>query len=141
MAEILCRRTLAGLTPLDEDGWEMLQCWSINDILKVKVTKPRNLAHHRKFFGLLGVIVHNQEFYKSTDHLLLWLKHRLGLVDMVPTHDGTSRIREQSISFAVMDDTQFTAFYDQAVDVLCTEVIPGLDKRELEEEVMEILGG
>jgi len=140
MTDILCRRTLAGLTPLDEDGWEALQCWSINDIVKAKVTKPRNLAHHRKFFGLLGIIVHNQEFYKSTDHLLLWLKHRLGLIDMVPTHDGTSRAREQSISFSAMDDTQFCAFYDQAVDVLVTEVIPGLDRQELEEEVREILG-
>tara|TARA_Y100000310_G_scaffold324033_1_gene385365 strand:- start:2049 stop:2471 length:423 start_codon:yes stop_codon:yes gene_type:complete len=140
MTDILCRRTLAGLTPLDEEGWEALQCWSINDIVKAKVTKPRNLAHHRKFFALLQIIVRNQECYKSSDHLLLFLKDRLGLVDYIVRHDGKSMKVFQSISFANFDDTQFCAFYDQCVDVLITEVIPGLDRQELEEEVLEILG-
>ena len=137
---LLMVKRLGSLHPYDDEGVEALKNIGPTQIVKITYSKPRNLRFHCKFFAMLGIILANQEHYKSTDDLLHVCKLRIGHVTVIQTPQGEERI-PKSISFANMDDTEFSKFYDRAVDWTLSEVIPGLARQHLDAEVeAELLG-
>ena len=61
---------LGALRPTDEQGVEVLRkVWS-GESIKCTITRPRNIRFHNKFFAMLGIVLKNQEHYKSMDELL-----------------------------------------------------------------------
>ncbi len=131
---------LGALRPMDDMGIEAMQKIGDGELVKVTWTRPRNVRFHRKFFGMLQIILANQEHYKSMDDLLDVCKLRIGHVRIVKTAMGDVRF-PASISFANMDETEFSAFYDRAIDWMLTEVIPGLQRQRLDAEVeAELIG-
>lgn len=135
MAEVILRKRLSGvLEPVDDDGKRTLAKFKNGTLIRAQVTKPRNVHFHRKFFAMLNLILQNQEHYKSVDDLLDVCKLRIGHVRVIQTATGEERV-PQSISFAAMDETAFQEFYDRAVNWMLEEVIPGLRKHDLNQEV------
>ena len=136
----LIQKRLGSLHPYNDAGTEALSKIGPNEIVKITFSRPRNLRFHCKFFAMLGIILANQEHYKTTDELLNVCKLRTGHVEMVQTPQGEERW-PKSISFASMDETEFSAFYDRAVDWMLSEVIPGLQRQHLDAEVeAELIG-
>ena len=132
-SQIMVKR-LGAIRPTDDEGTEGMKKIPDGSLVKVTWTRPRNIRFHKKFFAMLGVVLKNQEHYKSMDDLLDVCKLSIGHVRIVETR--TARIRlPKSISFASMDETEFSAFYDRAVDWVLSEVIPGLQRQHLDEEV------
>lgn len=139
MSVILLRKRLGGsLEPIDDMGREALAKIGQGSIVKCDITRPRSILFHRKFFAMLQMIYHNQDHYKSPEHLLEVCKHRVGHVEIISTKHGEI-VRAKSISFAEMDDTAFSNFYDRAVNWMIEEVIPGLQRGELDREIEEAL--
>ena len=101
---------------------------------------PTNIRFHNKFFAMLGIVLKNQEHYHSIDELLGVCKLRTGYVTIIQTPQGFVHL-PKSISFATMDETEFSAFYDKAVDWVLSEVIPGLQRQHLDVEVEDQLIG
>ncbi len=67
-------------------------------------------------------------------------KLRIGHVTIVQTPQGEERW-PASISFASMDETAFSEFYERAVDWVLSDVIPGLQRQHLDAEVeAELIG-
>jgi len=140
MTKFLVAKRLTGLYPVDDVGAAAIRRFGMGEIISVEVKRPRNVAFHRKFFALLHIILANQEHYKSIDDLLDVCKLRIGHVRTVQTKHGEVKIPD-SISFAAMDDTAFANFYDRACAWVIQDVIPGLDRKNLDEEVRaELLG-
>ena len=133
-SEFLALRRLNSLRPTDEAGEEILRRIPADAILSVRISRPRNPRHHAKFFAMLGLILKNQDHYKSIDELLDVCKLQIGHCKTIQTRRGPERT-PLSISFAAMDQTQFDGFYDRAVDWVLTDVIPGLRRAELDAEV------
>lgn len=133
---------LGALRPAQEQDvgvWGHLKI-AEREVVKVQISRPRNYRFHCKFFAMLGIIFKNQEHYKSTKELLNVCKLRIGHVDIVQTPQGEERW-PKSISWASMDETEFSAFYDRAVDWTLQEVIPGLQRQHLDAEVeAELIG-
>ena len=125
---------LGALRPAFDADAEVLARVKEGAELKVTWTVPRNIQFHNKFFAMLGIILANQEHYTSTQELLAVCKLRIGHVNAIKTPQGIERW-PASISFAKMDETAFAAFYNQAVDWMLTEVIPGLQRQHLDGEV------
>lgn len=135
---VLMRRTLAGkLEPVDEVGREAME--HVKGVVSVEIKKPRNLGHHRKLFALLSLILPNQTRYATTEELLCAIKVYAGLCVPVQLGDGTMVRVPKSISFASMDQTEFEAFWDRVVKVVCERIIPGLKRADLERELLEIV--
>ncbi|KKL59225.1 hypothetical protein LCGC14_2217480 [marine sediment metagenome] len=132
-SQIMVKR-LGALRPTDDSGTEALQKIGDGELVKVSWSRPRNIRFHRKFFAMLQIILANQEHYKSMDDLLDVCKLRIGHVRIVETAKGIERF-PASISFANMDETEFSAFYDRAVDWVLREVLPGLQRQHLDAEV------
>ena len=134
MAKFLAAKKLRALYAIDEQGEAAMRNIGQGEIVGVEIKRPRNVRFHRKFFAMLSIILQNQDYYKSIDDLLCVCKLRTGHCHSVMTKLGEVQIPD-SISFAAMDDVAFSAFYDRAVAWVCQEVIPGLERKHLDEEV------
>ena len=133
---------LGALRPAQEQDYEVWDHMKIaeREVVKIQISRPRNYRFHCKFFAMLGIILANQVHYQTTDELLNVCKLRIGHVVVVKTPSGEERW-PKSISFAAMDESQFSAFYNRAVDWMLSEVIPGLQRQHLDAEVeAELLG-
>ncbi len=133
---------LGALRPAQEQDVEVWSHLKIaeREVIKVQISRSRNYRFHCKFFAMLGIILTNQEYYQTTDELLNVCKLRIGHVDIVQTPQGEERW-PKSISFASMNETEFSTFYDRAVDWVLQDVIPGLQRQHLDAEVEAELVG
>lgn len=140
MTMILMRKGLAGrLEPVDDAGRDFLAKIAAGSVVSAEVKRPRNIGHHRKFFALVNMIWQNQTRYKSPDELLDAIKVHIGHATAMTLRDGTEVRVPKSISFASMDQAAFDAFWDRVVQVVCAEIIPGLNRDDLERELLDLV--
>lgn len=139
MVEITMRKGLAGLATIDGVGEEVLAGIGVGDIVRVRITRPRNLAFHNKFFALCTLVAENTEAVKDVDELVFRLKIATGHCRQIMRDDGLILYEPRSISFAQMDETSFGEFYKKCVDIICLKLIPGMDEKALQAEVLEMI--
>ena len=137
MARFLARRLGEGMIPIDDIGREAIRRVPMNATVSVEVKRPRNPEHHRKLFALLSLIYQNQTLYSTVEDLLDAIKIHVGHAKALKLRDGTAVMVPKSISFSTTDQTAFEEFYSKVIDCVVTEIIPGLDKADLERELME----
>ncbi len=139
--EVFLRRQLGALRAIDATGEEALKDIPQNEIVRVTIRRPRNVAHHRKFWALIAVIFPHQSLYPTEEMLLAAMKVALGFGETIKLPDGRVIIIPKSISFAKLDQHAFEQFYDRAVLLITTKILPGVDRKDLEREVADILAG
>lgn len=137
--EVLLVKTRDGLKASDPISQESIDAIAIGKQVSATLRLARNVKHHRKFFAMLGVIYENQTRYPTSSHLLAVIKILTGHYDVFPVR-GKETFFVKSINFAAMDQIEFESFYNHAVNIILQEIIPGLDKQDLENRVLEILG-
>lgn len=138
---VFMRRHMGALRPIDAASEAALACVLHNEIVQVEIKRPRNLAHHRKWWKLVQVVYPHQSTYPTIEQFHAALKCALGYADSVTLPDGRVMLVSRSISFATMDQAAFEQFYERAVDLICTRIIPRLDREDLMQEVGEIIEG
>ena len=137
MSTVMMRKGLRGLEAVDEAGADVLRRIKASEVVRVEVTKPRNLSFHRRFFALLTIVWQTCGDWPSVEDLLIELKVRIGHVREVVIRDSGEVVKvPESISFSAMDETAFWQFYEKCVQVICTDMVPGLDDAALREEVL-----
>jgi len=137
--EFFVERTVQGLKAIDDHGRSILQKVKVGEVIQCELNKPRNLAHHRKFWALLNTVWQAAGEWSSPYGLLIELKVRLGLVQEVLLRDTGELVRvPKSISFAQMDQTEFDQFYERAMMELCA-MAGGIEPAELRQAVLEEL--
>ena len=134
MVKIDMAKTIGGLQPVYEDGEKVIRGLKLGEVISVDVVRPRNGKFHNKFYALMNLIYKNQEGYPSLDVLVSVCKLRTGHYYVVETRLEQYKI-PKSISFANMDDGEFKDFYDRVCKWVISEVIPGLDRGDLDETV------
>jgi hypothetical protein len=137
--EIYMRRRgfkLEPITPYDE---EALYKFAEGCDLTVTIKRPRSNKQHRFFWGLLQKVCENHDVYRQADQLLLWLKVRMGYVEEVRFHNEKVWWVAKSTNYNSMPQDEFRKFFDEALDIIVTEVIPDLNKEELVREVENML--
>ncbi|MDZ4248654.1 MAG: DUF1367 family protein [Candidatus Nanopelagicales bacterium] len=134
MARIMLVKKLSALYPVDEEAQAVMRTIGQGEIIATEIRRPRNLAFHRRLFAMLHIVLENQTYYKSMDDLLDVAKLAVGHYRTIGTKWGDVRI-PSSISFAAMDQPAFQEFYDKVVEWVTREVIPGLRRSDLDEEV------
>lgn len=138
--DLLLAKTLTGLAPADDASRDDLRGVKLGQILRCKVHRMRNGAHHRKFFALLSTVWSACDQWPTVESLLVDLKFRLRHTDDVLLVSTGEVVRvPKSISFASMDQTEFDQFYALAIRELC-EMAGGIDEDALRGAVLEQLG-
>lgn len=136
MTEIIMAKALNSLRPIDEAGEELLQKIKFRALVKVKITRSRNLKHHAKFFALMRIVYSNQERYTNPDHLLTALKIAAGWTEAIIMPSGNQYLIPKSIAFDKMDQTEFEVFYDRALDIVIEHFLPGVGREDLANEIL-----
>lgn len=132
--KIVLIKTLSGnIIPAYEQDKERLKKFKAGEPFMADVTKPRNLKFHRKFFGLLNLVLENQEIYKHIEDLRRDITIEAGYFYHRTTMLGEVVKEPKSISFAAMDDAEFSEFYDKCINVIIQHF--SFDKESLIEEI------
>lgn len=129
------RPYLLPLTPL---GSAMLATIPIGEEIDIKIARERSLPQHKLFWALLEHVAKASAF-ETPEKLLAAIKLRLGRYDLLAMPNGKVVPVPQSISFGKMPQDEFRKFFDQAVELICAEVVPGADKDGLLAEVEAML--
>ena len=135
MTKFIARKRLGSLFPVDQIGEDCLRKIKTDDLVQVEVRRPRNIQHHRKFFALLVLVHENQSRYASVEELLDAIKVHVGHCETMFLRDGTEVKRPKSIAFHKMNQYEFDDFYKRVLDVVASEIIPGIQKDDLRREV------
>jgi hypothetical protein len=140
MADLIMVKRLGALRPADDASEEFLNGLPPGELIKVKISRSRNLQQHRKFYALLQIVFQNQSIYPTIDALLAVIKITLGHCDIVKLPDGQMAPVVKSISFASMPQDDFNRFYSQTVDLVLQHFLAGIERTELEREIYQLVG-
>lgn len=142
MAEVLfLRKTLNGLKPSNRLSQEAYDAIPLNSEVKAEITRPRHLKHHRKFFALLQVIFPHQTTYATMRAFRAALTCAAGHCETASLGDGRTILIPESISFGKLDQAGFESFYERALDVITTRILPSIDREDVEREIADVLAG
>lgn len=134
MADFYAIAHLGTLKPVDDEGRAFI-ARKQGKTLRVEVTEPRNIGHHRKFYAMIAILVDNSSY--SKDEIVNLIKLGIGHVEMCRTPNGIERW-PASIAFHAMKDEQFRDFYDRSVNWVLSSLIP-MARGQLDAEVEERL--
>lgn len=138
---IFLKRRLGTLSPADRIAENAIADLPDDKWIKAVLTVPRNVEHHRKFFALLQAVFPHQRVYPTLDGLTAAIKCATGHGDTVKLPDGRIVLVPKSISFAKMDQKGFQEFYERAVDLILTRILPNVGREDLDRQVGDILDG
>lgn len=79
--------------------------------------------------------------HEPLEHLLDGLKIALGHFDTYRLPTGEAVVKPRSISFAKMDQVSFGQFYDRALRLILTRILPRMQRSDLEARIHDILEG
>lgn len=146
--ELYAVKKMGILRPYDKTDAEQVAKMREGEVYRVKVSMPRNIKFHKKFFALLALVFDNlpEEIPAKTpdgqpiqirtiDELLWHIKMQVGHYTQKVTLGGKVIYEADSISFAAMDEAQFSEFYNAAVDVIMKYFLPETNAEELEEMI------
>lgn len=112
--------------------------------VNVEYTKKRNIKFHRKFFMLFKVAYMNlpeglDKIYTCVEDLRYATEEAAGFYDIKHDIEGNPQKRVKSISFASMDDLEFSEVYSKCLDILIKYIFKDLTATEFDREVMRFL--
>lgn len=109
--------------------------------LRADFRQDRSPVHHRFYWALLGIVAGASDAFGGNAEMLhRWLKLKLGMIEEVRFFDGSAVLDLTSTSWLTMDQVEFRAFFDRAIHLIITEVIPGARRAYLVHEAEAMLG-
>ena len=150
MTDIIMVKGYGTLIPTDKAGFEILEKYQLGQEIKCKLTNPRNLGFHRKFFALLDLAFEawnapeleykGQPVQKNIERfrkdIIVLCGHHTASVNF----KGEIRLDAKSMSFANMGQDEFERLYSTAIDVILQKVLTRYTREDLEQQVNLILG-
>ena len=137
--EIHLIKSLDGkFTCANDSDLELSKKIKVGEMYKYKFSKPRNVRFHRKFFALINLVYQNQEHYNNIDQLRYDLTIESGFYETRVNHITKEPIIEaKSISFASMDEVEFSSLYSKFLDTVVR--VFGWDGEDIEENIAEFM--
>lgn len=127
------------LVPASDEDREKIRALRPGDMVPVKIGKPRNGDHHRRFMALLTFVAEHHPTYRTVDPLLIELKMRTGHYDhYIRRATGEVVYIPKSIDFESMDELDFVVWSKHARQVIYDEFLHDFterDKRRLSAEI------
>lgn len=136
--QALFRKDLNALRPASEEAEELLRKLKLGKEVMVEVKRPRNLQWHKLYWKTMQLIADNLDVRYSPEAISDYIKLQIGHVNVYEIN-GQVMQTPKSISFANMDQTEWEAYWEQAINYACEHLIPGLKSEELKNEVLRMV--
>jgi hypothetical protein len=132
----LIKRSDGTFCPAHNSDWELTKKVKDGESITAKLSFPRSLKFHKKFFALIRYTHFHMseamvEKYPSEDALRLELTLQAGYWEKHYTIGGKEVIYPKSISFEKMDNEEFARLYSAVLDVVLKWFIDEIDENEL----------
>lgn len=135
------RRQATSLVPVTAYDLSRIENLPVNVNLRADFRRDRSPVHHRFYWALLGIVASATGVFAGNSEMLhRWLKLRMGLIQEIEFFDGTTVMDLTSTSWQSMDQIEFRAYFDGAVQLILTEVLPGARRAALIAEAEQMLG-
>jgi hypothetical protein len=139
--DVLLVREGTKLAAADPISAELIAGIKHRETITATIRRQRNPKHHRMWWALVGAIYPHQSVYATAQELNTAIKIAVGHFDSGKTIDGIPWVSPRSISYAAMDQNAFSEFFDRAVEIVLTRIVPNLEREDLEAQIQEILDG
>ena len=133
---IKMRKTKQGLTPLYNSGYDNYQKLKIGWEGEVTFVQKRNYLFHKKYYALINMAFQNQDSFNNVTHYRKYLTCKAGFYTAYETDKGTF-IEADSISFASMDELEFSDLYSKMIDVIIQEI--GVTSEKITANLVEFM--
>lgn len=142
MTKLVFAKQLGSLRPVDPAGEEALRKIGNGQLVQVEIKRPRNLAHHRKFWALMSLVHDNLDHdrYPTVEDLVAAVKLLTGHRRLIELPGGEHCFIPDSIAFRNLDQAGFEQFYDRVLDLIAKRFLPGVTSEELRAEVENLIG-
>ncbi len=150
MTDVYLQNTGVGLVPSSEQDKEALGVMRLGEIVKAKISRPRNIKLHRKFFALLNIGFDAWEpsekeyrghpVQKNFERFRHDVVIAAGFYAISPDINGNPRAIAKSLRFGTMKEAEFERVYSKVADVLLQRILTSYTKEDLDEVVEKILG-
>lgn len=137
-------RGLRGWTPADQKAYakfkRFIDALAMGEMFQLDFSVPRNLAHHKKFFALVGLLAEMSDVYDNKDKALAAIKIAAGHCEFIPNPLSIELIAlPKSISFAEMDQLAFDAFYENAVNGVLKFLLPTMNRVDFDAALEQVV--
>jgi hypothetical protein len=88
------------------------------EMVECEIKKPRNIRFHKLAFALFNMVFQNQERYTDLEALRYDLTVDAGYYTKHTNLSGDIVKTAKSISFASMDDTDFSEYYEAIIKTI-----------------------
>jgi len=129
--EIIMRTVPGGMMAANDVEADKLNQFMGQELM-VRITRPRNLAFHRKYFALLGVSLQMIDDEYTPEQFRALCVAGAGYGEFLDSDRGMVFV-PKSISFAAMDDTEFERLYQDTLTFICRKWV--LDENQLNQIV------
>jgi hypothetical protein len=128
------RRTLSGFEPADDHAREYQKALKVGQVVRAKVSIPRDYRNHCHFICLLDLTFENQERYTNRRMFRRAVALAAGHVDQIITLDGEVHLVPLSYDYATLpDEAEFVVRFAEAMTV-CAGILR-MEAPELEQQV------
>lgn len=132
------------LWPTDRVSQEKLRKLPEGRMVLCRTHTPRNGKHHRLLWAVAQLIAENSEQWPTAELVVKQFKYGTGHVEevrfMMPGGVWITQVSPASIAYEAMSQDDFSEWFEKAMDFLRIEMIPGLNRPDLEAAVNEALG-
>ena len=132
-------RTASGLAAADPHTAEALAKIAKGDRVMLRLVKGRSSPQLRLYWALLKHVAEGSHF-EQAERLHVALKLALGRFDLMKMPNGKAVPIPHSTAFDSMSHEEFGKYFDDAVKVICRDVLPGVDSADLVAEVESMIG-
>lgn len=139
---LLMRRTLGGLEAEDEHTLAQLRAVKVGETVEIALCLKRDLRNLRRWWGLCRMLAYHTDKFPSPNAAHGALKVGAGhFIPVVSAKSGEVYKIPDSIAFDRLEETEFQAVWQRAVQFVCEEILPGVTEAEVEHEVLRLIGG
>jgi hypothetical protein len=100
---------------------------ALNKVLRVNIAQQRSQPRHRLYRVVLRQVVKNTDLFVDEDSLHKTLLLGCGVIEPVLTVTGEIIMAPSSTAFDAMKEDTFKAYFDQALNIISVNIIPGVD--------------
>lgn len=118
------------LVPVTRYDAELLEVYSNNQLFNIQACSERSEPHHKFYWVILNNVVENTQKWATSSHLHDDLKILCGYYrTVINQNNGQVYYVTDSIAFSKMDQQEFKAFFESAMEKLSAAI--GYDPMEL----------
>lgn len=124
---------------VDEVSKEYISKIPFGSIRRVKITSPRNVKFHNKFFAMIDLVAQNQERIQFStasqgrERMLYAISYLLGRGEF--WGPDKQHFERDSISFASMGEEEFSLLYTEVIDCCLKNFVP-MGREDFERELL-----